>query len=71
MKTCAYCHSPMDAAGLPKNVWSHGLCAKCDKALDVAVRMGEPEIKKCPDCPRNIGAWLKACHPCLKESALV
>ena len=64
MKSCAYCAGPMRSTKALKGKHSHGICKPCVKGLEDAVRFAERQIKQCPSCVRNIGAWLKNCHPC-------
>ena len=64
MKICSYCHAPMPRDKRIKRGVSHGLCEKCAPKLEEAAKWNESQIKQCPSCVRNIGAWLQRCAPC-------
>ena len=69
---CSYCAVLIGPAkGIPVGHQSHGLCDSCSPKLDECARMGGHQVKKCPTCPRNIGAWLESCVPCAKGKCLV
>jgi len=68
-RQCAYCSSPpIKDRSIPQGMISHGSCDRCAEKIEEAERLGEPMVKKCPGCVRNIGSWLISCYPCGRES---
>ena len=62
---CPYCWSkPVADPTVGAGQISHKICATCVIELDAAERWNEPQVKQCPSCIRNIGAWLERCVPC-------